>query len=87
MEAVRLAGVKTTPVLMPDKTLQGRISRIIETLPSQRKFVRGIFSGGTFALEAATTLTRIAGKVHTNVAIGEKIAEPRHSLEHSCIDL
>jgi FdrA protein len=56
--------------------------------PSQQ-YVRGLFCGGTFCSEATMVLRDLPGGVHTNgrVAGAHKLADPRWSVGHTCVDL
>lgn len=63
--------------------------------PSQRKlkkgqkYIRGLFSGGTFCYETVLLLSETLGKVYSNTPIKkeEKIPNVWKSLEHTVIDL
>lgn len=57
-------------------------------LPSQ-KYVRGLFSGGTLADEAANILSQNLSPVYSNQSFGniEKMPDPFQSLGHCLIDL
>jgi FdrA protein len=59
------------------------------TLDASQKYVRGLFSGGTFANEAAMILSNLIGKVFTNGKITEahELRDPRRSTYHTCVDL
>lgn len=58
-------------------------------LVGSQKYVRGLFSGGTFASEATMLLCDLLGTVHTNIKIGKAIQlpDPRRSKGHTCVDL
>jgi FdrA protein len=84
--AVTLAGSEPAGFLKEALTNESLLSAAGK-LGKERKFVRGVFSGGTFAVESALILSRLLGKVHTNVAAGERLPDARFSKEHTCVDL
>jgi len=63
------------------------IRPVTENIRPGQKFVRGIFTGGTFAIESAFILSQILGEIHTNTVVGEMLPDPRHSISHTCVDL
>jgi FdrA protein len=56
-------------------------------LREEQRFVRGIYNGGTFAIESASLLSRWLGTIHTNTVAGEKLHDPGKSIAHTCVDL
>ena len=84
--AVTLAGSEPSSFLK-DKIPNESLLSAAGKLGKERKFVRGVFSGGTFAVESALILSRLLGKIHTNVAAGERLPDARLSREHTCVDL
>lgn len=58
-------------------------------LKKGQKYVRGLFSGGTFCYETVLLLSEVFGKVYSNTPIRkeEKIPNVWKSLEHTVIDL
>jgi succinyl-CoA synthetase alpha subunit len=54
-----------------------------------QKYIRGLFSGGTFCYETVLLLSQALGKVYSNTPIkkDEKIPNVWKSLEHTVIDL
>jgi succinyl-CoA synthetase alpha subunit len=63
--------------------------REFRRLDSHQKFVRGLFSGGTFSNESATILLELFQKVHTNSTLrgALKLRDPLKSIEHTCLDI
>lgn len=55
--------------------------------PDGRTDVRGLFSGGTFAVEAATVLTDRLDDVGSNVAVGRALPDPLEPAGHAVVDL
>ena len=58
-------------------------------LKKGQKYIRGLFSGGTFCYETVLLLSEALGKVYSNTPIkkDEKIPNVWKSLEHTVIDL
>jgi len=58
-------------------------------LKKGQKYIRGLFSGGTFCYETVLLLSGVLGKVYSNTPIkkDEKIPDVWKSLEHTVIDL
>ena len=56
--------------------------------PGQR-YVRGLFSGGTFCHEAMLVLRDAIGLVNSNVPLDEacRLSDPNRSAGHTCVDL
>ncbi len=86
LSAVTLAGGEPSGYLK-DKLPEESLLSVAGKLGEEQRFVRGVFSGGTFTLESALILSRLLGKIYTNVAAGERLADPRRSIEHTCVDL
>jgi succinyl-CoA synthetase alpha subunit len=57
--------------------------------PGSQKFVRGVFSGGTLAAEAALVLNGMLEEVfsNTNLRQSKRLNNPRRSTGHTCVDL
>jgi FdrA protein len=64
-------------------------NQVCACLTERQKYVRGLFSGGTFANEAALLLCDLVGTVHTNGRIRRAVPlpDPRRSIGHTCVDL
>ena len=58
-------------------------------LTKGQKYVRGLFSGGTFANEATMLLCDLVEAVYTNGRIRKavQLPDPRRSMGHTCVDL
>jgi FdrA protein len=58
-------------------------------LNSGQRYVRGLFSGGTFCYEAQLVLRDRVGPVHSNVPLAkrDKLADSNRSVGHTCVDL
>lgn len=57
--------------------------------PHSRRFLRGLFSGGTLAQEAAFLLGPVLGKIHTNLGLPgmPMLDDPAASAGHTIVDL
>jgi succinyl-CoA synthetase alpha subunit len=60
-----------------------------EPRPGPQRFVRGVFSGGTLAAEAALVLSGMVEEVSTNTNLRQArpLEDPRRSVGHTCVDL
>ncbi|MDQ2690968.1 MAG: hypothetical protein M3Y68_02935 [Chloroflexota bacterium] len=58
-------------------------------LTKRQKYIRGLFSGGTFCYETVLLLSEALGKVYSNTPIrkDEQIPNVWKSLEHTVVDL
>ncbi len=56
--------------------------------PSQ-KYLRGLFSGGTFCNEAILIMSKWMGKIHSNMTTKPelRLEDPHLSREHTCVDM
>ncbi len=59
------------------------------TIASPRKYVRGLFSGGTFCTEAQLLLGKELNGIYSNAPAGKasKLEDPLQSKEHTLVDL
>jgi FdrA protein len=58
-------------------------------LASGRRYIRGLFSGGTFCYEALLLLSEALGDVHSNLSLNKDLVLPDvwRSREHTVVDL
>ncbi len=58
-------------------------------LQSEQKYIRGLFSGGTFCYEAMLVLRDYVGEMYSNVPLDQayKLEDALHNREHCAIDL
>lgn len=56
---------------------------------SNQRWLRGIYTGGTFCFEATFLLEKRLGQVHSNTPVGKKssLLDPWQSQEHTLIDM
>ncbi|MFW5985800.1 MAG: acyl-CoA synthetase FdrA [Halanaerobiales bacterium] len=68
--------------------LQG-INNEIDNLQQQQRYVRGVYSGGTYTSEAAMLLNEKMSKVYSNAGTEGclKLPDPMVSKAHSCVDM
>ncbi|HVP57841.1 MAG TPA: acyl-CoA synthetase FdrA [bacterium] len=89
-EAVRLATGKA-PVIgaPPDPPARKRLAKLAAALPKERRYLRGLFSGGTLAQEAVSLLAGELKPMHTNMKLPGTVMldDPGVSREHSIVDL
>ena len=80
-QAVQLAGGTPPPEDGPGTNTQYAIRNT--------QYVRGLFSGGTFAYEAMLILQAAVGPVYSNIPLRPELAlpDPAHSREHTVLDL
>ena len=85
-KAVELAGGAPPPTR--DDGMAEAPKAIAQLTPGQR-YVRGLFSGGTFCYEAMLILRRAIGPVRSNTPLSPELAlpNPHRSAGHTCLDL
>jgi succinyl-CoA synthetase alpha subunit len=68
---------------------EAEISRLISSLPDTRKYVRGLFSGGTFSYEAMLLLANFIGPVNSPSPLkaAQKLSDPWKSTGNTVLDL
>ena len=96
LDALRFAtSLEETATLAVDLLATSPEATIVldELRPGNRGWVRGIFCGGTLALEALQGLKIILDPLHSNLVGGgdasgvEPLADPNHSLQNTVLDL
>jgi FdrA protein len=89
-EAARLA-VELEIGVAPDIDEPGteHIDSLTERLAPTQRYVRGLFSGGTFSYEAMLVMRRTLGGIYSNTPLSPELAleSAHHSREHTCLDL
>lgn len=89
-EAARLATGKARAIGAPgDRMAKERVAKIVKGLPKKRKFLRGLFSGGTLAQEAVSLLSPQLEPMHANMKLpgARTLDDLAVSQEHTIIDL
>jgi FdrA protein len=80
-------------LIIPPKILQDIVQKEWEKLQKDQKYIRALYTGGTFAYESQVILTGILGAGHDYVYSNAPIAgarllpDPFKSLDHSIVDL
>jgi succinyl-CoA synthetase alpha subunit len=89
LEAARLATGRAVSITPPPQNREDHLARLRTGLPHQRKFVRGLFSGGTLAQEAVSILGTSLRPMHVNMKLPGAIAldDPAVSAGHTIVDL
>jgi FdrA protein len=66
----------------------GTRDRVAPTGPG-RRYIRGLFSGGTFCYEAMLLLQPVVGGIYSNTPLAPewRLPDPARSKGHSCLDL
>ncbi|HZI38424.1 MAG TPA: protein FdrA [Acidimicrobiia bacterium] len=75
------------PPLELDGGLKAAVTEAIAALPDERRFVRGLFSGGTLCYEALVILSGLLGPVYSNTPIRKGWGLPAPDSAHVCLDL
>ncbi|HUS17735.1 MAG TPA: acyl-CoA synthetase FdrA [Chloroflexia bacterium] len=85
-QAVALAGGTVPEAVAPDPAV---ISAAAQGRTPEKRYVRGLFSGGTFCYEAMLLLQPILGGIYSNTPLAPEWALPdaHHSTGHTCLDL
>jgi len=86
--AVRLSGVSGVPLYDENILIQEALAERAKLAPSQ-KYYRGLFSGGTFANEAALLLSTALDDVYGNISMPNilPLNDPFASTRHSIVDM
>ncbi|HET9118073.1 MAG TPA: protein FdrA, partial [Pseudonocardiaceae bacterium] len=73
----------------PDPTLglPERVADALTTLTEHRRWVRGLFSGGTLCYESLVILNRHLGPVYSNTPLDKDFGLPAPPSSHICLDL
>jgi FdrA protein len=71
------------------EALKKTVGELRQRLPRSRRFLRGLFSGGTLAQEAIFLLAPSLGSIHTNLKVPgfPRLSDPTASVEHAIVDM
>ncbi len=88
-EAARGAGKQVEGFTGFDEDAMAALLAAARKMPPGRKYVRGLFSGGTLAQEAVFLLSDGIKDIHTNLKIGDfpGLDDPGESVGHTIVDL
>lgn len=90
LEALKFVnGNRKRPALVLDKSGKKRAEKLIKSLESKQRYLRGLFSGGTLCYEAQWILSPILGRIYSNAPLDKenKLKDSNRSRHHTCIDL
>lgn len=70
-------------------SVQSKANSLKNTLKAEQKYIRGLYSGGTFCYEALLNLQNVLPEISSNIPTGKvkKLANPYQSLGNTIIDL
>ena len=84
-DALSVVGADAGPV---DTAIdEEAFKQAVAALPDERRWLRGLFTGGTLCTEAALALDTVVSRVHSNVGVGQAIADPETLTQHAIVDL
>ena len=88
-DAARLATEKAGSKYALGELNESQLRAEWSKLGADQKYVRGVFSGGTFASEAALVLSEILDPVFTNTGLrqAQTLEDAQKSQAHACVDL
>lgn len=68
---------------------QQLVSGLVKKISSNQKYIRGLFSGGTFCFESLHLIGQHIGAIYSNIPINPewKLENVRQSQQHTAIDL
>jgi len=89
LEEAALAAVALARGRRPARPASARLRLPTLRLRAKQRFLRGLYSGGTFCYEASALLGEALGKLWSNAPVdpGMKLADPWTSREHTLVDL
>jgi FdrA protein len=92
LDTAALRAVEFTNVTVPVEAdaIIGPIEAARESLTPTQRYVRGLFSGGTFCYEAMLVMrNRTVGPIYSNTPLAPewKLPDPHRSYQHTCLDL
>ena len=89
LEDAAMAAVALANGRIPEAERASAISPSIRSLAPEQRYVRGLYSGGTFCYEASLLLKKELGQVKSNTPVepGDRLADVWTSQKHTVIDL
>ena len=90
LEALKfINGNGKQPQILSIKSWVKQAGKLVKSLDSKRRYLRGLFSGGTLCYEAQQILTPILGKIYSNAPLDKemKLEDSNRSKRHTCVDL
>ncbi|HOX23046.1 MAG TPA: hypothetical protein PLL10_06235, partial [Elusimicrobiales bacterium] len=79
----------TARLASDDRKLKAEAKKLAAQVGKGRKYVRGLFSGGTFCTEAQLVMRGLLGEIYSNVPLSAelKLSDALKSVKHTVIDL
>jgi FdrA protein len=90
LEALKLAKKSLEhPQVFSISKWRKQAEKLIISLKSEQRYLRGLFSGGTLCYEAQQVLTPVLGRVYSNSPLDKenKLNDSNRSKRHTCVDL
>src|SRR3972149_2959368 len=90
LEALKfINGNGKQPQILTIKSWVKQAEKLVRSLDSKQRYLRGLFSGGTLCYEAQQILTPILGKIYSNAPLDKemKLEDSNRSKRHTCVDL
>ncbi len=80
---------KSIKFTLKPSEIKAIVKRETKSLTDGQKYIRGLFSGGTFCYETLLILKDLVGGVHSNTLIDPKfkLSDVNQSKGHTCIDM
>lgn len=87
VEALKLAGIACP--LQSDAELDAMARDAVQGMAGEQKYLRGLFTGGTYCEEAMNTISRRIGNVYSNAPLREelRLADSLVSVQNTCVDV
>lgn len=84
-----LALIGRTCDLQTDEELDRLAAEAVRGMKPRQKYLRGLFTGGTYMEEAMRAITPIAGKVYSNAPLAEELRLKNSlvSVDNTCVDV
>lgn len=90
LKAIQMLGFAVNQELMvSSENIESLAKREAKKLKPNQRFVRAVFSGGSFCLESMALLNRVLNNVHSNIPLAgvKKLANSMNSLENTFLDM
>lgn len=84
-----LALIGKTCDLQTEAELDALAAQAVQGMRKEQKYLRGLFTGGTYMEEAMRAIVPIAGPVHSNAPLSEdmRLENALVSVENTCVDV
>lgn len=89
LEDAAAAAVALADGRIPETTRVSVTSPSLKPFAPQQRYIRGLYSGGTFCYEASLLLKKALGQINTNTPVepGDRLSDVWTSQKHTVIDL